>query len=87
MRAMPQYRAELAFASRQAPDLGGRHGGRDLAFAGGEWQPVLPTFGQSLVALLVVLARLVERIATGIGRAGWLAPVLVAVLAWVGLQG
>lgn len=91
MQTTPRYPAELAFATRQAPDLGGRHDRRSLAFAAApQWQPVVPTFRHCLVGLLIALAQIVEHTAMAIGRAGWLAPVVVAALAWTafaGLQG
>ncbi len=87
MQTMPRYRAELAFATRQAPDPRGCSDRRDFAVAAADWQPVVPTFRHCMVGLLLALSRLVEHAAMLIGRAGWLAPIIVAILAWAAVSG
>ena len=51
-----------------------------------DWEPMLPSIRHMRIRLLVGLAEAIERSAMAIGRAGWLAPVLVAALAWLGIS-
>jgi hypothetical protein len=54
--------------------------------ASADWEPMLPSIRHVRVRLLVGIAHGIERSATAIGRAGWLAPVLIAALAWLGIS-
>lgn len=64
--------------------VGGLSIGR-RALCEADWQPMLPTVRHVGIGILMGIASGVERSAGLIGRAGWLAPLIVAALGWLGI--
>ncbi len=85
MRRIADQRPRMLPASQwQAHGTGGP-GMSHRAFCEADWQPMLPSARDVGIGLLMGIAAAVERSAGLIGRAGWLAPLVVVALGWMGI--
>jgi hypothetical protein len=82
---MTDHDALMLFASQRTGDPAER---RFIASrpASVDWEPMLPSIRHVRVRLLMGIADAIERSAAVIVRAGWLAPIVVIALAWLGIS-